>query len=53
MKTKKLQKELEQLIDEFGLICPFCERKVPNIYHYTDNGCVFCDENYHRKKESD
>jgi len=53
MKTKKLQKELEQLIGKFGLICPYCERRVPTIHYYTDNGCIWCDGNYHRKKESD
>jgi hypothetical protein len=33
------------------LLCPNCVRKVPNKKHFTKNGCIFCDEKYHKKQK--
>lgn len=32
------------------LLCPNCLRKVPNKKHFTKNGCIWCDVEYHYKK---
>ena len=30
--------------------CPYCERQVPNFTLLTRNQCIWCDANYHRRK---
>jgi hypothetical protein len=46
MKCKLLEK-LDWLGD---LVCPKCIRKVPNKNWFTKNGCIWCDDEYHRRK---
>ncbi|MHA1437955.1 MAG: hypothetical protein ACTSPD_10295 [Promethearchaeota archaeon] len=34
---------------EKAIICPNCERKIPNPQHRTKRGCIWCDAKYRRK----
>lgn len=33
-------------------ICRECGRKLPNYKWFTKNGCIWCDSEYHIKKNS-
>lgn len=34
-----------------SLLCPYCNRKVPNNNFYTKYGCRWCDTDYNRRKK--
>jgi len=41
-------KNCQECID---LICPNCDRELPNKEHRTKNGCKSCDVQWYRRKK--
>lgn len=43
---------LEEMINVYLKICPYCKRKAPNGKWFTKNiKCIWCDDQYHQGKK--